>query len=142
MTTTTYEQMKADGERQQREFNVIRDAWRIQEPRLHKCPQWFTRLVRRTIRERRLPCQCRIGDIVSLLWSTPYRSLFDHCGTITVGGRKVFVGEPYANLSRASDLAAELAGILGCDWDIALRSWWYPGSTIRIYFRERSEPTP
>ena len=132
-----YLSMKADGEQQQREFDVIRSAWRIQEPRLHKCPQWFTRLVRRAIRERRLSCGCRIGDIVTVIWSTPYRSLFDHCGTITVAGHKVFVGEPYADIDTARHQAAELAGILGCDFDISLRSWWYPGATIRIYFREQ-----
>lgn len=111
-TTTAYDQIKADGEQQQRKFDVIREAWQITEPRLHKCPQWFTRHVRRAIRERRLPCQCRIGDIVSVLWLTPYRSLFDHCGTITVAVRKIFVGESYADHTRAADLAAELAGVL------------------------------
>lgn len=118
---------------QTREIRVVREAWQMDQPKLHTAPRWLAKALRKAVRDRRLDPGC---STASGLWNSPrYGSLFDHWGTVTRSGRKIFVTEPYAGLC-AKPLAAELAEILGCEFWVSIRSWWYPGATIRIEFSE------
>lgn len=125
------------------EIASVRAAWQMTEPTRGRLPKWFTAAVRSAVRSRRVYCVDRIGDPLTWLTNSKYRALFDHPGAVVIDGERLIVAEPYetsVSIDRARAMADELAGVLGCETWTSMKSWHYPGYTIRVCFAERKSP--
>ena len=80
---------------------------------------------------------------MTLVSDDRWRGLFDHWGTSHIAYRDrpdvpTLCTEPYAGRPHI-EMALRFADWLGCDVEIGLASWWFPGSTVRIEFVPRPE---
>lgn len=128
----------------------IEEARRLHQPtpvKQNHVPRWLRSRLLEAFREGRaskawLPYRhCTRGE--SLLWAladhlrTEYGgSWLDHWGSTTMHGEQVFVAEPYLNPNHLEN-ARRFADVLDLDFRIDANSWWYPGSTTRLIFRQR-----
>jgi hypothetical protein len=134
----------AAGDLQRAGIEFHREVFKIRPVTLHRLPAWFAHRV----------CWATSGWGRSACWrgmQTLARDLpvqlFDHWGSsVTEDGRSAFTTEPYLNAAdpHVHAAAAELARRLGVEYRIlpAWESWWNPGSTIRIEFRESPGEPP
>lgn len=129
----------------------IEEARRLHQPtpvKQNHVPQWLWRRLLKvfrdnpTLKARLMRDSCRVGyymvreladDVSGGFMSS---SWLDHWGTTVMHGEQVFVAEPYLN---AGDLenARRFADVLDLDFRIDANSWWYPGRTTRLIFRQR-----
>lgn len=109
--------------------------------RLNKIPRWARQAIQRAYRQEGE----RAGRFLdmTLVSDDRWRGLFDHWGTSHIAYRDrpdvpTFCTEPYAGRPHI-EMALRFADWLGCDVEIGLASWWFPGSTVRIEFVPRPE---
>lgn len=117
-------------------FNAIRKAWGLVEPESYnRDPQWLRRAASLAANAGRLPRR-KAGELVlSTLSLAGYGRAIDHPAIEKVDGIRKVIFEPYessCSVDTARLMAAELAIRLECDASVSLRSWHYPGLTIRI----------
>lgn len=107
---------------QEKEIQAVRKAWKMKKPEYNVLPRWFTSAV----------------GIKSIAIMNGIDSrLVDHWGTVTKDGQRVAVFEPYesaVSTDKAREIAADLANRFGFKYYVSLRSYWYPGFTIRVEF--------
>lgn len=128
-----------------REIAAVRAAWGLTPPELqYRDPLWFRSAVFAAIRAGRLPrARAYTSSSIERLRLAGYGDLFDHPAVLIVDGQRIVIAEPYesaCHIDRARAMAAELAGILGCESWVSLKSWHYPGRTIRVSFGMGSHP--
>jgi hypothetical protein len=123
----------------QAEVEFHREVFKIRPVTLHCLPAWFARRVcwaAGTGRGR----NAAVKGLCELDNRLPIR-LLDHWGqSVDEQGQTVFVTEPYlsANDPHVHAAAAALACQLGIEFRVLppWQSWWFPGQTIRLEFRE------
>jgi hypothetical protein len=109
--------------------------------RLNKIPPWARQAIRRAYRaEGERPRGFLDMTVVN---DNRWRGLFDHWGTSRIAYRdkpdvQTLCTEPYAGREHI-EMALRFADWLGCEVEIGLASWWFPGSTVRIEFVPRRE---
>ena len=60
----------------------------------------------------------------------------DHYGVTTEQGKAVFVSEPYDLMPNGIEGIVRFAKACGCEWYVTADSYWFPGRTVRVVFRE------
>lgn len=109
----------------EKEIELVRKAWGLKKPKYGKLPKWF---------------RLKMPDCV-----IPY-AINDHFGFVehdTHGEVAIF--EPYemrCDTSKAREIGKAIAIQIGCRYSVSLISYWFPGSTIRIsFFQKTNEVT-
>jgi len=128
---------------QQIEIATVRAAWRLTppEPRYQE-PMWFRQAVFAAVRAGRLPKDGYARNGLDRLKQAGYREIFDHPAVLKSSDHRFVIAEPYetsCHIDQARAMADQLATILGCATWVAMRSWHYPGWTIRIGFAQDTE---
>lgn len=121
-------------------IETARRATGARKVRLHSIPAWARSALR--VRYRDEPRRA-FGGCVKLAMINDERwcGLFDHWGTSELPEgvgceRKTLCTEPYGGRAEI-EAALRFADWIDCDVEIGGASWWYPGSTVRIEFRQR-----
>lgn len=117
-------------------IEFLRKTHSIRDVILHEMPLWFMRRV----------CAVNGGYGRVRAESEMYRlcegaQLWDHWGkSMTYGGQSAMVSEPYADMDKAIEWAEAIATTLGILVTVypesSMKSWWFPGETMRIEFYE------
>jgi hypothetical protein len=120
----------------EQEVEAVRKAWRLVPPEpYYRDPQWLRSASSKAAKSGKLPKRSRWDSVISQLHYAGYDRAFDHIGIVRVDGERHVILEPYesrCSMDTARRIAAELADRLECRAWASLRSWHYPGSTIRI----------
>lgn len=118
------------------EIDAVRKAWRLTPPEAYyRDPQWLKSAASQASKAGTLPKRSSYESVLSLLGRAGYHKALDHMGVECVDGERHVIFEPYesrCSMDTARRIAAELAILLRCDAWVSMRSWHYPGSTIRI----------
>lgn len=107
---------------QKKEMEAVRKAWKMKKPEYNVLPRWFTSAV---------------GIKSIAIMNRIDSRLVDHWGTVIRDGQRIAIFEPYessVSTGMAREIAADLAGRFGFKYRVNLRSYWYPGFTIRVEF--------
>ncbi len=120
----------------EREIEAVRKAWKLTPPEpYYRDPRWLKSLASQAARAGKLPKRSSYDLVTQQLHDAGYHKAMDHMGIICVDGERHVILEPYessCSMDTARRIASELATRLGCRAWASLRSWHYPGSTIRI----------
>lgn len=107
-------------------------------------PVWLKRRVSAVVKARKIP---HPGWLQLSGWNSLQHAAvhlgsdwIDHAGRLRLaGGVQILVSEPYGLTDRAETQLQEFCRILGLEYEIQDRSWWFPNNTIRIVVREVAE---
>lgn len=118
------------------EIETVQRAWRLTTPEAgFREPRWFKAAASAAVKAGKLARRGYGGSVISQLHGAGYHKALDHMGVVCVDGERHVIFEPYesrCSMDTARRIAAELAILLRCDAWVSMRSWHYPGSTIRI----------
>ncbi|MDZ4850823.1 MAG: hypothetical protein SGI77_16165 [Pirellulaceae bacterium] len=118
------------------EIDAVRKAWRLTPPETdYRDPRWLRSASRQASKAGKLPKRHPCDSVMSQLHQAGYHKAIDHMTVVHVDGERHVILEPYessCSMDTARRIAAEFANRLGCKAWVSLRSWHYPGSTIRI----------
>ncbi|WP_146601365.1 hypothetical protein [Novipirellula aureliae] len=122
---------------QDREIEAVRRAWRLTEPEpTYSDPPWLKTAMRQAAERGDLPQRRAWEQLTHVLDRAGYSHLVDHPFVIKADGERHVCLEPYYSVctERATSDAKRLGELLLCNVRVSLRSWHYPGFTIRITF--------
>jgi hypothetical protein len=127
---------KGKAQRQRQRIEAARRLLGPSAVELHKVPNWF-RLA--YVRAFRLSHNGASGwNVIDHLQRHLGRGgWLDHFGKGTYRGRPAFISEPYGVDLADIEKIAELAAVLGCEYEINPNSFWFPGATTRIAFYQQ-----
>jgi hypothetical protein len=118
------------------EIEAVRKAWKLILPELdYRDPKWLKSAATLAAKAGRLPKRGSYDSVISQLQRAGYEQAIDHMAVVRVDGQRHVVFEPYessCSMNTARRMAKELAAKLNCEAWASLRSWHFPGSTIRI----------
>lgn len=129
------------------EIETVQRAWRLTPPEAgFREPRWFKAAASAAVKAGKLAKRGYGGSVISQLHGAGYHQALDHMAVVRVEGERYVILEPYessCSTDTARRIAKELAALLGCDAWVSLRSWHYPGKTIRITLaKSQMQPTP
>jgi hypothetical protein len=128
------------------EIETVRRAWRLTSPEAgFREPRWFKAAASAAVKAGKLAKRGYGGSVISQLHAVGYHKALDHMAVVRIDGERHVIFEPYessCSMDTARRIAAELAILLYCDAWVSLRSWHYPGKTIRITLaKSQMQPT-
>gem|GEM_PF-1710444 len=120
----------------EQQIEAVRKAWRLTPPEpYYRDPQWLRSAAGQAAKAGRIPKRAAGELVIYLLSHIGYCKAIDHPAIECVDGERHVIFEPYestCSMDTARRIAAELSSKLPCRAWVSLRSWHYPGSTIRI----------
>ena len=118
------------------EIETVQRAWRLTPPEAgFREPRWVKAAASAAVKAGKLAKRGYGGSVISQLHCAGYHQALDHMAVVRIEGERFVILEPYessCSMDTARRIATELAALLGCDAWVSLRSWHYPGKTIRI----------
>lgn len=119
-----------------REIDTVRKAWRLTTPEAnYRDPQWLKSAASQAAKAGTFPKRKPYQTVLDLIFYAGYHAAIDHPAVIRIDGERHVILEPYessCSMDTARRIAAELSTRLGCDAWASLKSWHFPGRTIRI----------
>lgn len=121
----------------EREVDAVRKAWGLTPPtHPYRDPRWFKKAIRDAEKAGRLPRRNNAYDnhnCVCYLRNCGFSQMIDHHAVIVADGERHVIFEPYdIGTEKAQQLAKQLGDALNCEAWVSLKSWHYPGRTIRV----------